>query len=553
MEAMLRKSVLLILAALWAMNSVYAMVPDTVREVNEVPDTVREVNDAPYDLKLEQNIDSLLNVYYINQTLEGMVDDAAFDVNDSLVPDFPDSVYIERLSNIPSVVELSYNRLVKNYINVYTKKRREQVRYMLALSEYYFPLFEEIFDQYGVPYELKNLAIIESALNPRAVSRVGAVGIWQFMYGTARMYGLRINSLVDERRDPLKSTHAAARFLKNLYGIYGDWTLALAAYNCGPGNVNKAIRRSGGRRDFWEIYYYLPRETRGYVPAFIAATYTMHYHREHLLSAGDVEIALHTDTLMIREKLHLEQVSGVLGIPVKQLRDLNPQYRYDIIPAMATEMYHLTMPVAGVGRFIDLQDSILAYRDSVYFNREKMITSPSSVNARYQVDLPSDKYDKLYYTVKSGDNLGFIADWYDVRVSDLRYWNNISRNLIRSGQKLVVYKSKGRSARYTGLNDMSFTEKQEFAGRIVRPGTGPASVAGSSRELAGGSGSGSVSGVGGAPGDDSEFIYYTVRSGDTLWDIAKKYPGVTDTDISRWNNLSDSHRIKPGQKIRIWL
>lgn len=563
MEAMLRKSVLLILAALWAMNSVYAMVPDTVREVNEVPDTVREVNDAPdiirevndapYDLKLEQNIDSLLNVYYINQTLEGMVDDAAFDVNDSLVPDFPDSVYIERLSNIPSVVELSYNRLVKNYINVYTKKRREQVRYMLALSEYYFPLFEEIFDQYGVPYELKNLAIIESALNPRAVSRVGAVGIWQFMYGTARMYGLRINSLVDERRDPLKSTHAAARFLKNLYGIYGDWTLALAAYNCGPGNVNKAIRRSGGRRDFWEIYYYLPRETRGYVPAFIAATYTMHYHREHLLSAGDVEIALHTDTLMIREKLHLEQVSGVLGIPVKQLRDLNPQYRYDIIPAMATEMYHLTMPVAGVGRFIDLQDSILAYRDSVYFNREKMITSPSSVNARYQVDLPSDKYDKLYYTVKSGDNLGFIADWYDVRVSDLRYWNNISRNLIRSGQKLVVYKSKGRSARYTGLNDMSFTEKQEFAGRTVRPGTGPASVAGSSRELAGGSGSGSVSGVGGAPGDDSEFIYYTVRSGDTLWDIAKKYPGVTDTDISRWNNLSDSHRIKPGQKIRIWL
>ncbi len=494
------------------------------------------INEPVYDLQLEQNIDSLLNVYYINQALENLVDDADFDIHDSLAPDFPDSVYIERLSNIPSVIDLSYNRLVKNYINVYTKKRREQVRYMLAVSDYYFPMFEQVFDLYDVPYELKYLAIIESALNPRAVSRAGAVGTWQFMYGTAKMYGLRINSLVDERKDPMKSTQAAAKFLKNLYGIYGDWTLALAAYNCGPGNVNKAIRRSGGKRDFWEIYYYLPRETRGYVPAFIAATYTMTYYRDHLLGKDTIEIDLHTDTIMMREKVHLMQISEVLDIPVKQLRDLNPQYRYDIIPGNAKDPYSLTIPVSMVSAFIDLQDSILAYKDSVYFNREKMITTPSRVTARYQVDLPSDKYDKLYYTVKSGDNLGYIADWYDVRISDLRYWNNISRNIIRSGQKLLIYKPKGTSSRYAELDKMSFSQKQQFAGRAVASASSTSNSSNNS--------SADDSGQG-------EFIYYTVRSGDTLWDIAQKYPGVSDSDISRWNNLSNSNQIKPGQKIRI--
>ena len=496
---------------------------------SQVPDSM--FAEEAYDSNFEQNLDSLLNVYYINQAMENMVDDAAFAINDSLLPDFPDSVYIERLASIPSVIDLSYNRLVKNYINVYTIKRRDQVRNMLGLADYYFPMFEAVFDLYDVPYELKYLAIIESALNPRAVSRAGAVGTWQFMYGTARMYDLRVNSLVDERRDPLKATHSAAKFLKNLYGIYGDWTLALAAYNCGPGNVNKAIRRSGGKRNFWEIYYYLPRETRGYVPAFIAASYTMNFYREHNLSKAAIEIDLHTDTLQIAEKLHLKQVAEVLDIPVKQLRDLNPQYRYDIIPATATQIYSLTIPLAKVGSFIDLQDSILAYKDSVFFNNEKLITSPSRSTAQSQVDLPSDKYDKLYYTVNSGDNLGYIADWYDVRLSDIRYWNNIYRNTIRSGQKLVIYKPKSNSAKYKNLNTMTFSQKQAFAGRVV-PSTATASVA--TENLA-----------------DGEFLYYTVKSGDTLWDIAQKYPGVSDTDISRWNNLSNSNRIKPGQQIRI--
>jgi membrane-bound lytic murein transglycosylase D len=532
------------------------MADEKEQALQEIPDFTDEV----YELRLEQNIDSLLNIYYINQTLESMVDDAAFEVNDSLVPDFPDSVYIERLANIPSVIDLSYNRLVKNYINVYTRNRRDQVRYMLAMADFYFPMFEQVFDQYGVPYELKYLAIIESALNPRAVSRAGAVGTWQFMYGTARMYGLRINSLVDERKDYLASTHAAAKFLKNLYAIYGDWTLALAAYNCGPGNVNKAIRRSGGKRDFWEIYYYLPRETRGYVPAFIAAAYTMNYYPEHFLGKASLEIDLHTDTIMISEQLHLQQVAEVLNIPVKQLRDLNPQYRYDIIPATSSQRYSLAIPVTQVGAFIDLQDSIMAYKDSVFFNKEEMITSPSSVNARYQVDLPADKYDKLVYTVKSGDNVGYIADWYDVRTSDLRYWNNISRNLIRSGQKLTIYKPKGQSAKYKDVDKMTFTQKQQFAGRVSGTSAsavpGSSAVSGTSAASPGASvttpGSASAASQSGTPtGNAGEFVYYTVRSGDTLWDIAKKFPGVSDTDISRWNNLSNSNQIKPGQKIRI--
>ena len=497
---------------------------DTIPEPRNLPD------EPAMELLFQENVDSLLNLYYVNRQMEQVVDDDAFTGNDSLVPDYADSIYIERLGDIPSVINLTFNRLVKNYIDVYTKKRREQVEVMLGMSDYYFPMFEHVFDLYDVPYELKYLAIIESALNPRAVSRVGASGTWQFMYGTGKVYGLTINSLVDERRDPLKATHAAARYLRDLYGIFGDWTLALAAYNCGPGNVSKAIRRSGGKRDFWDIYYLLPRETRGYVPAFIAATYTMNYYEEHNLRKRPLEMELHTDTLMVHDKLHLKQVAEVLQVPVRQLRDLNPQYRHDVIPATGEKGYALTLPRRLAGSFIQLQDSVFAYKDSVYFNPEKQISSPTRVSRNYRADLPSDKYDKLYYSVKSGDNVGYIADWYDVRASDLRYWNNIRRNLIRSGQKLVIYKPKGKGARYSKLDDMSFNEKQRFAGREVsETADAPAGTAEKSRD----------------------YLYYTVREGDTLWEIAKKFPGVSDTDIARLNNITNSSQIKPGQTIRI--
>lgn len=512
---------------------------DTLSSGNEfsVPDSFSM--EGELELRTGDNLDSLLNLWYVNRSLESATDDYLAEA-DTLIPDFSDSVYIQQLAEIPSVVDLTYNRIVKNYINVYSRKRREQVRVMLGLSEYYFPIFEEVFDLHGVPYEIKYLSVIESALNPRAVSRAGAVGCWQFMYRTGRHYGLTINSLVDQRRDPIASTHAAASYLVDLYGIYHDWTLALAAYNCGPGNVNKAIRRSGGKRNFWDIYYYLPRETRGYVPAFIAATYTMNYYEDHLITRAPLSLPRVSDTLMVHEPVHLKQVSEVLHIPIAQLRDMNPQYRQDIVPGTTKQGYSIAIPQEQVAGFIELQDSIFAYKDSVFFDPDKKVASPQRYSSSYRVDLPPDKYDKLSYTVKSGDNVGFIADWYDVRASDLRYWNNIRRNLIRSGQTLVIYKPKGQSARYRDLDQMSFSEKQEFAGRAVPSGSSDS----------GSSGSGS-SAPSAASGDPAEYITYQVRQGDSLWEIAKKYPGVSETDISRLNNISNAKKIQPGQILKI--
>jgi len=514
-------------------------VADTLsaEDVFSVPDSFSM--EGELELRTGANLDSLLNLWYVNQALETATDDYLAEA-DTLMPDFSDSVYMQRLAEIPSVVDLTYNRIVKNYINVYSRKRREQVRVMLGLSEYYFPRFEEIFDLYGVPYEIKYLSVIESALNPRAVSRVGAVGAWQFMYSTGKHYGLTINSLVDQRRDPIAATHAAASFLVDLYDIYHDWTMALAAYNCGPGNVNKAIRRSGGKRNFWDIYYYLPRETRGYVPAFIAATYIMHYYEEHLITRAPLSLPRVTDTMMVYEPVHLLQVAEVLQIPIGLLRDINPQYRQDIVPGTSKQSYAITIPQDQVTAFIDLQDSIFAYKDSVFFDPGKKVASPQRYTASSRVDLPADKYDKLSYKVKSGDNVGFIADWYDVRASDLRYWNNISRNLIRVGQNLVIYKPKGQSAKYRELDNMGFSEKQKFAGRSVSSGS-TTSAGAESESTASTASSGSI----------DDYITYQVRQGDSLWEIAQKYPGVTETDISRLNNITNARKIQPGQILRI--
>ncbi len=506
--------------------SVYTHVYNQTEDSLEVKNDDAEIIVSGF----EANLDSMLNLWYINNSL---LNDTSFPEaeTDSIIPDFPDSVYIDRISKIPSAVELSYNTIVRKYIEMYTRKRRRTVEVMLGLSQYYFPIFDDIFDIYDIPNELKYMSIIESALNPRAYSRARAVGLWQFMYGTGRRYGLTINSLVDERMDPIRSTHASAMFINDLYKIYNDWILVIAAYNCGPGNVNKAIRRSGGKRNYWDIYFYLPRETRGHVPAYIAATYTMNYYREHNLQPREIELPLANDTLMINEELHLMQVSEVLGIPVKQLRDMNPQYRTDVIPAGAEKSYSLRLPLEYTFRFIDLQDSIFAYKDSVYFDPNKIITSPTTyTSSGYMHEPPSDNLSKLYYTVKSGDNLGYISGWYNVRVSDLRYWNNIRRNIIRSGQKLVIYVPKAKESKYRNINSMSFTEKQKMIGKTVASEPVPEKP---------------------VIVENGDYVYYTVKSGDTLWDIAKKYPGVTDTDIMRLNSISDPGKIKPGQRLKI--
>jgi len=472
---------------------------------------------------IEANLDSLTNLWYVK--MSNVLNNSRIDPDSEPITEFSDSIYRERLESIHSVVSLPYNSIVRNHIHVYTGKKRENFEVMLGLKEYYFPMIEDIFDYYGLPAELKYMAVIESALNPNAVSRVGATGMWQFMYSTGRAYGLTINSVVDERRDPVKATHAAARYLKDLYGIYSDWGLVIAAYNCGPGNVNKAIRRSGNRKDYWEIYYRLPRETRGYLPGYIAATYAMNYYEEHNIRPFPVTFPVATDTVMINRDIHLDQISKILSVPVSELKALNPQYRANIIPGKSKAMA-LTLPMIYVGDFIELQDSIAAFMADIYFKPESKTASPTS--STYIPPNINGK-EKLIYTVKEGDNLGYIASWYNVGLSDLRYWNNIYRNTIRIGQKINVFIDLSKKEYYSVVNNLSFEEKQGRIGKKVTT-TPPTTVSDTS---------------------DQSYIYYTVRYGDTVWDIAKKYEGVTATGILSLNGIEQANKIQVGQKLKI--
>ncbi len=347
----------------------------------------------------------------------------------------PDSVYKARLQALPCVVELPYNERVQAFILRYVKRSPKQVARLLRMSEYYFPIFEEALGRYNLPYELKYVPIIESALNPMARSHAGAAGLWQFMPATGKLFGLEINSLVDERMDPIKSTEAACRFLSSMYHVYHDWNLVIAAYNCGSGNVNKAIRRAGGKRDFWSIYPYLPRETRNYVPIFIAANYAMNYGQEHGICKAPIEKIMITDTLCITQRMHLEQVSKNLGVSMEELRRLNPQYSRDILPGGG--QYTLCLPADKVGPFIDQQDSILAYKaDSLINNRRAEIdlAKVTSVSGAYRVN------GVTYYTIKNGDSLSAIAKRFHCTVKQLKQWNGLKSDNIRAGKKLKICK-----------------------------------------------------------------------------------------------------------------
>ncbi len=484
-----------------------------------IPDTP-----PPY---LEECLDSLVNQWYVTKATNMVLDTIPVDPTIAKSA-LPDSVYIQRLSDINSPIHYTFNSKVKSYIELYTIKRREQVQSMLGLSEYYFPMFEEALDARQMPLELKYLPIIESALNPKAYSRAGASGLWQFMYYTGKQYGLKIDSYVDERRDPYLSSLAAVDFLDDLYAIYKDWFLVIAAYNCGPGNVNKAIRRSGGHRDFWKIYYHLPKETRGYVPAFIAATYTFVYANEHNLYAKSSELPVASDTIMVNQPLHFKQVSEMLNVKVDYLRELNPQYRRDVVPA-GKKPYALRLAFNHASDFAAIEDTIYAHNRDKYFTNGQLVSTPEYT--KYTPSVPKGKAT-VWYTVKSGDAVGLIADWYDVRTSDLRYWNNIRRNLIKSGQKLAIYVPKNKVDYYKKINSMSYTEKQRLSGKTVSTNTTAKKEAKPFVE-------------------DNNYIYYTVRSGDSLWSIAKKYSGVSNTDIMNLNNLSNGSKISPGQKLKI--
>ena len=347
----------------------------------------------------------------------------------------PDSVYKARLQALPCVIELPYNERVRAFILRYVRRSPKQVARMMRMSEYYFPIFEEKLNLYGLPYELKYLPIIESALNPIARSHVGASGLWQFMPATGKLYGLEINSLVDERMDVVKATDAACRFLGSMYAIYKDWNLVIAAYNCGSGNVNKAIRRAGGKRDFWSIYPFLPRETRNYVPIFIAANYAMNYGQEHGICKAPIEKTMLTDTICTTQRLHLQQVSENLGISMDELRRLNPQYSRDILPGGTA--YALCLPSEKMGLFLDQQDSIFAYKaDSLINNRRAEIdlAKVTSINGAYRVN------GVTYYTIKDGDSLSKIAKKFHCSVKQLKAWNGLKSDNIRAGKKLKICK-----------------------------------------------------------------------------------------------------------------
>ena len=353
--------------------------------------------------------------------------------SDTLITDLPDSVYKARLQALPFVIEVPYNEVVRRYIQRYVKHSPRQLASLQRKAEYYFPLFEDILGKHDLPYELCYLAVVESALNPQAHSHMGAAGLWQFMPSTGKIYGLEVNSLVDERMDPLRSTEAACRFLKSLYGIFNDWNLAIAAYNCGPGNVNKAIHRAGGKRDFWSIYPFLPSETRAYLPLFIAAAYAMNYADVHGICPANLQMTMKTDTIVTDERLHLQQVADNLGVSLQELRRLNPQYARDILPG--GKNYALCLPIEKAGMYIEQQDSILAYKakELIHNRRDEIeLLQHTSVHGGYSVN------GITYYKIKEGDTLGGIAKKFRVSVKQLKEWNGLKSDNIRAGKTLKI-------------------------------------------------------------------------------------------------------------------
>ena len=404
-------------------------------------DGKEEVIDVPEAMNYE--VDSLLNLYYSKTYLQPDNDCNYKDENVS----YPKEVYIERLGRLPNVMEMPYNDIVQKFIDRYTGRLRHSVSYMLGASNFYTPIFEEALEAYGLPLELKYLPVIESALNPQATSHAGAAGLWQFMVATGKHYGLEVNSLVDERRDPIKSSYAAAQYLRDLYKIFGDWSLVIAAYNCGPENINKAIHRANGEADYWKIYPYLPRETRGYVPAFIAANYVMNYYCEHNICPMRTKLPAKTDTIVVTKDVHLKQIAEVCGIDIDELRTLNPQYRRDIVNG-SNKPSIIRMPATATNTFIANEDSIYNHKTETLFTRRSLVEVDNSSKSSY-TRKSSAKKRKSYsrkkrrtrakrVTIRKGDTLSEIAERNHTTVKKLRQLNGIKGNTIRAGKKIRV-------------------------------------------------------------------------------------------------------------------
>lgn len=458
-----------------------------------------------------------------------------------------DDVYLERIKNMNNIFALPYNDIVRNYVILYSEKRKSWMPTTLGLCSYYFPIFQETFNRYGIPEELAALAMVESNLNPVAVSKAGARGMWQFMYAAAKSYGLRIDSYVDERLDILKASDAAARYLLDAYKRFGDWSLAISSYNCGSGNINRAIARSGGSTNYWDIYNYLPKETRGYVPAFVGALYITKYYKEHGMNPQPCALPEKVDTFVIRKKLHYIQLHDVVGVPIEELRLLNPQYVHDIIPGN-DRPYVLRLPRKYCPRYVEMEDSVWKYKADSLFNPVviKQIESSSAMYAGQ---------GKITYKVRSGDTLGAIAKKYHTTVTNLKKWNGLKSTNIGIGQRLYIYtgtpskvatptspkpvdppKASPKMVEQTASPKSSenAAPKMEAADTLAKPDTTYSAISGEDLSES-------------ATSRDS-LRTYIVRKGDTLYGIARQFPGVSIADILARNGNNEN--IHPGDTLR---
>ncbi len=505
----MKKLIFLLLLALAFPLFSMGTVPDTVSvdslhsaQLVIVKDTLKRDTTLTINAEIAGNVDSLMQSYFLSLREKELAD--SFDSSQYHRFMFvPDSVVKQRLDsmNLFTPFELVFNEQTKRYIEYYVYKNPKLLRKLVGLSKYYFPMFEGYLDKYNLPFELKYLAVIESALNPTANSRAGAKGLWQFMYRTGKMYGLRVNSIVDDRFDPDKETDAACRHLKDLYGIYHNWSLALAAYNSGAGNVNKALRRAGNVKSYWAIWPFLPRETRGYVPAFTAVVYAMSLaEKAGIHPSVEITPFYETDTLIVNEVLSFDQLHEFLHVPLETLRMLNPMYKRGIIPTTKSRKYALRLPLRYVGDFIDHEKELYAYKTKSGIEKEKLLAEIKKAKERH------------IHVVRSGENLGLIARRYHTSVRKLKAWNGLRSSRIYPGKRLIVYGADYHSRKRTHHNKRYKKASQA---------------------------------------KDGKYIYHVVRKGDTLWDIANLYEGVSVKDIKRLNHIRNSHHLKLGQKIKI--
>lgn len=460
---------------------------DQMREEASVLEMLEKVSNITYFRNVYLDMDSTLYNPYNYETYE--------------VPTFPDSVYAQRIAALASqtTIPLTYNAHVRSYIDLYAMRCRQQSSRMLGLSYVYFPMFEECLAKYNIPLELKYLAMVESALNPTAGSYAGAKGLWQFMPTTGKYFDLKLTSLVDERYDPMKETEAACRYLQSLYARYEDWFLVLAAYNAGPGTVNKALLRAGNVKNYWALWPYLPAETRGYVPAFIAVTYVMSYASAHNIYPMNPGLLLHgTDTVMVHNRLSFDVINECVGVPMEDMEFFNPQYTKKIVPGTKDEPYALRLPMKYALRFVQIEDSICARQAKADAARPVVEDKPVSVPTSF------------VHVVKKGESLSSIARKYQVTVANLKYWNHLKRETLYVGQRLTIYRSGGAPA----VQSSTSTNQK----------TNTSSAATTTKT-------------------------HVVRKNETLSSIANKY-GCTVADLKRWNGLKSS-TVYVGQKIKI--